>query len=156
MEVNDIIGYHFFSQNLIKIDYIKKKITVFNPDGLNENKLLSKFTSHAISLENQKPYLTFQVELNSRIFDAKCLIDTGNSDGLWLFETNVKNITVPKRNFEDFLGRGFSGEIFGKKAKITSLALNDYKFENIVTAFPDSLSLKNVKYLRTSTSNLTN
>lgn len=148
IEVNGIIGYHFFSENLIKIDYTKKKITVFNPDGLDRNKVLSKFSSHDISLENQKPYISFQVELNNRIFDAKCLLDTGNSDGLWLFETKAKNITVPKRNFDDFLGRGFSGEIFGKKAKITSLALNDYKFEDIVTAFPDSLSLKNVKMVQ--------
>ena len=147
IEVNGIIGSHFFSQNVVKINYSKKKISVFNPDNYNKNKVISKFKAFDFTLENAKPYIMLQVELSERTFDAKCLIDTGNSDGLWLFETKSKEIVIPKRNFEDFLGRGFSGAIFGKKAKTTKLLLDDYTFENVITAFPDSVSLANVKMM---------
>lgn len=145
IEVNGIIGYHFFSQNIIEVDYGKKKITVHNPENINKKKLLSKFEIFDFSLENRKPYLSLKVDLNGKIFNAKCLIDSGNSDGLWLFSSVNENIVVPKLNFDDYLGRGFSGDIFGRKAKVKSLTLGQYNFDEVVTAFPDSLSLSNVK-----------
>lgn len=144
-EVNGIIGYHFFNHNTLEIDYVKKKIIVYNPTKFNPYKTFKKFKEFNFILENAKPYLTVQVELNNQTFDAKCLIDTGNSDGLWLFESKNKHIRIPQRNFDDFLGRGFSGEIFGKKAKIASVLIDDFKFDNVVTAFPDSVSLASVK-----------
>lgn len=148
IEVNGMIGYHFFNKNLIKIDYSKKKIVVYNPNYYDLNKILSKFKEYTITLENQKPYIMLELELNNRNFDAKYLIDTGNSDGLWLFENENKNVKIPQRNFDDFLGRGFSGEIFGKKAKIPSLSLGEFNFKEVVTAFPDSLSMRNVKMVQ--------
>ena len=144
-EVNGIIGYHFFNHNTLEIDYVKKKIIVYNPTKFKPYKTFNKFKEFNFILENAKPYLTVQVELNNQTFDAKCLIDTGNSDGLWLFESKNKHIRIPQRNFDDFLGRGFSGEIFGKKAKIASVLIDDFKFDNVVTAFPDSVSLASVK-----------
>jgi membrane-associated protease RseP (regulator of RpoE activity) len=52
---------------------------------------------------------------------------------------------VPKKNFDDFLGKGFSGDIEGKRAKISELKMADFKFSTPIVAFPDSSSLKHVK-----------
>jgi len=52
---------------------------------------------------------------------------------------------VPKKNFDDFLGKGFSGDIEGKRAKISELKMADFKFTTPIVAFPDSSSLKHVK-----------
>ncbi|CAM3958494.1 PDZ domain-containing protein [Flavobacterium antarcticum] len=145
IEVNGIIGYQFFSENLIEIDYKSKRIIVYNSEKINKKKMFSKFKAFDFTLENGKPYLNLTVDLNGSIFDAKCLVDSGNSDGLWLFTHANDKIKIPKLNFEDYLGRGFSGDIFGKKAKVDGLSLGEFKFEEVVTAFPDSLSLANVK-----------
>lgn len=67
---------------------------------------------------------------------------------MWLFSSASKNITVPKLNFEDYLGRGFSGDIFGRKAKVKSLSLGEYNFSEVIAAFPDSLSLANVMMVK--------
>ncbi len=145
IEVNGIIGYQFFSQNIVEVDYGKKKIIIHNPEKFNRKKVLSNFEIFDFTLESGKPYLTLNVNLGGKTFNAKCLIDSGNSDGLWLFSIGNKNIKVPELNFEDYLGRGFSGDIFGRKAKVNSLTLGEFKFDEVITAFPDSLSLSNVK-----------
>lgn len=137
IEVNGIIGSHFFSQNIIKIDYNRKKIVIYNPKRYSRRKVLSKFEAFDFELKDSKPYIGMQVQIDSKIFDAKCLIDSGNSDGLWLFPDKHAEIVVPKRNFDEYLGRGFSGNIFGKKAKINSLSLGNYHFQNVITAFPE-------------------
>ena len=145
IEVNGIIGYHFFSHNIVKIDYNKKKIFLYNPQKWKKDKILSKFEAVPFTLEKAKPYTTMQVELGNEFFDAKCLIDSGNSDGLWLFESESKSIIVPKRNFDDYLGRGFSGDVYGKKGKVSTLVLKNYQFDDVIAAFPDSLSLNNLR-----------
>lgn len=144
IEVNGIIGYHFFSKITTKIDYQRKFISIYNLEKWNKNKVVKNFQVFDFSLENAKPYITLNVNLGDKTFDAKCLIDSGNSDGLWLFANKINNVLVPERNFDDYLGRGFSGDIFGKKAKVEKLSLKDFAFENVITAFPDSVSIANV------------
>lgn len=145
IEVNGIIGYHFFSEITAKIDYQRKYISIYNLEKWNKNKVVKNFQVFDFNLENAKPYITLNVNLGDNTFAAKCLIDSGNSDGLWLFANKINNILVPERNFDDYLGRGFSGDIFGKKAKVEKLSLKDFTFENVITAFPDSISITNVK-----------
>lgn len=78
---------------------------------------------------------------------AKLLIDIGNSDALWLFQNLSKAIQIPEKNFEDYLGQGFSGEVFGKRARIAQFSLNGFEFKNPIVAFPDTSSIKNVKMI---------
>lgn len=144
IEVNGILGYHFFKSQIVEFDYIKRKIIVYNPKKFNAKKVLSNFQAFDFTLENGKPYVLMQVDVNNSSLAAKCLIDSGNSDGLWLFQTQENEIKVPDKNFDDYLGRGFSGAIYGKKAKVKQLSLGEFKLEQVITAFPDSVSLANV------------
>ena len=145
IEVNGIIGYHLFSKSIVKLDYGKKKIIIYNSENFNDKKLLKNFQPFDIEIQHAKPYITTEVKLNENIFKAKCLIDSGNSDGLWLFESKSNLVVIPKRNFYDYLGWGFSGAILGKKAKVNTLSLQEFKFQNVISSFPDSVSLTNLK-----------
>ena len=107
--------------------------------------MLKNFQPFDIEIQHAKPYITTEVALNETIFKAKCLIDSGNSDGLWLFESKSNLVVIPKRNFDDYLGWGFSGAILGKKAKVNTLSLQEFKFQNVISSFPDSVSLTNLK-----------
>lgn len=52
---------------------------------------------------------------------------------------------MPKKNFPDFLGKGFSGDIEGHRAKIDNFLIDDFNFKKPIVSFPDSTSIRNVK-----------
>jgi hypothetical protein len=143
--VNGIIGYKFFRDHTVKIDYTSKKIIVFSDESSKKIKF-KKYIEIPITLEQNKPYLNADLSILNINNKAKLLIDTGSSDALWVFSDQNKSWKVPEKNFDDFLGRGFSGEIYGKKAIAELLKIKDYQFKNTLAAFPDSLSLKQSFY----------
>lgn len=143
--VNGIIGAPFFKHGLIEIDYIKKKIFVTQPHSKYQNKLEKKFIKIPISIENSKPYFSSKIQIDSSLMDSKMLIDIGNSDAIWIFQDQTHGIKVPTKHFDDFLGKGFSGDIEGKRAKIKALQMATFEFKAPIVAFPDASSLKHVK-----------
>jgi len=143
--VNGIIGAPFFRNNLVEINYIKKKLVITKPSAKYLQKLERKFTKIPITIENAKPYLTAKLKIDSIVKEAKMLIDIGNSDAIWVFQNPTVGIKVPTKHFDDFLGKGFSGDIEGKRAKINEVQLANFNFKTPVVAFPDSSSLKHVR-----------
>ncbi|MFV7234713.1 aspartyl protease family protein [Flavobacterium sp. ZB4R12] len=143
--VNGIIGYQFFKNNLIEINYEKKRVIVHRDIEKNRNKIEKKFEKVAITIERLKPYIINTVAIDSVEFPVKLLIDIGNSDALWLFENRSQLVKIPAKNFEDYLGQGFSGDIEGRRAKISKFQMSKFEFHNLIVAFPDSSSIRNVK-----------
>lgn len=141
--VNGIIGYQFFRNNLVEINYQKKKIIVFKSNEQNRNKFEKKFKSIPITIEKAKPYIYSTAVIDSTEIPAKLLIDIGNSDAFWVFQNS--RIKVPEKNFEDYLGKGFSGDIEGRRARVSSFSIGDFTFKNPIIAFPDSSSIRNVR-----------
>lgn len=141
--VNGIIGYKFFRNNLVEINYQKKKVYVHaNTDEIHK-KLDKKFKEVPITIERSKPYIVATAVVDSVNIPAKLLIDIGNSDAFWIFENS--KIKLPKKNFPDFLGKGFSGDIEGHRAKIGKISIDEFNFKKPIVSFPDSSSIRNVK-----------
>ncbi|MBS7255965.1 PDZ domain-containing protein [Flavobacterium branchiicola] len=141
--VNGIIGYKFFKHNLVEINYLKKKICIYQDNKSIKETLKKKFRAVPISIERSKPYISATAIVDSVAVDAKLLIDIGNSDAFWIFEN--KKIKLPKKNFPDFLGKGFSGDIEGHRAKISKFSIDEFDFKSPIVSFPDSTSVRNVK-----------
>lgn len=141
--VNGVIGYHFFKNHPVAIDYLSKKITVYNDDSLFRKKA-QKFEEFSITIEKSKPYIYADVEMTNEKKSSKLLIDLGNSDPIWLFPTLIKNFVYNRPNIDDFLGRGFNGDIFGKRSRIHNFYLGNFKFEKPLTAMPDEYSIQHV------------
>ncbi|NMR34453.1 PDZ domain-containing protein [Chryseobacterium aquaticum] len=141
--VNGIIGYHFFKNHPVMIDYASKKITVYQDNELFTKKI-KKFNEMPISIERNKPYVLADVEMTNNKKSSKLLIDLGNSDAIWLFPTLIKDFVYNRPNIEDFLGRGFNGDIYGKRSRIHNFYLDDFKFEKPLTAMPDEFSIQHV------------
>lgn len=146
--VNGIIGYQFFRENLVRIDYKKKKVIVYKNDERNLKMIAKKFNRVPITIEKLKPYLMGKVEIDDTKVQTKMLLDTGNSDAVWIFQSLSEDIKVPVKNFDDFLGKGFSGNIEGKRAKVASYSFDKFTFRNPIIAFPDSSSIKNVRLVQ--------
>ena len=146
--VNGIIGYSFFRDNFVRIDYASKKVIVYKDNDVNRKKIEKKYDKTSITIERFKPYLFGTAEIDEIKTSVKMLIDTGNSDSVWLFPNLSSEIKVPAKNFEDFLGKGFSGDIEGRRARIDGFSFDKYNFRLPIVAFPDSSSIKNVRLVK--------
>nr|WP_315202790.1 PDZ domain-containing protein [uncultured Flavobacterium sp.] len=146
--VNGIIGYQFFRENLVRIDYANKKVIVYENLEVNRKKIEKKFDKVPITIEKLKPYIVGTIDIEKSKVQTKMLLDTGNSDSVWLFQNLTSEIKVPPKNFDDFLGKGFSGDIEGKRARVTSYSFGKYTFKSPIVAFPDSSSIKNVRMVK--------
>lgn len=138
--VNGIIGYHFFKNNLVKIDFESQKITIYKNQDKQLKKISKTFHRVPLILNNGKPYFTaaLQFEKNPEELKAKLLIDTGNSDAVWLFKEKNTQIQIPEINVDDYLGRGFSGDVFGYRGRISKFSINDLAFNSPIIAFPNA------------------
>lgn len=145
--VNGVIGYHFFKNHPISIDYVSKKITVYQ-DSETIQKKVRKYEEIPITVEQDKPYLTADVEMTTEKKNSKLLIDLGNSDAIWLFPALIKDFVYNRPNIDDFLGRGFNGDIYGKRSRIHTLYLGKFQFEKPLTAMPDEYSIQHVKIVK--------
>jgi len=141
--IHGIIGYHFFKKNFIEIDYKKKRLNIYKSVTSFSARKLKRYDAIPISIEIEKPYINAIANVNSVDIPIKLLVDTGGSDALWLFE-NKKNIQSPPNFFVDFLGRGFSGNIYGKRSRIKNFKIGKQELTSPTTSFPDTLSLQSV------------
>ncbi|MCG2793313.1 MAG: PDZ domain-containing protein [Weeksellaceae bacterium] len=142
--VNGIIGYYFFKNHPVEINYIKKTITVYK-DQSQFPKKINRFVAFPMSVEYSKPYMMADVELKHEKESSKLLLDLGNTDSVWLFPALIKNFIYNRPNIDDFLGRGFSGDIFGKRSRINSLSIGNFRFNKPVASMPDEYSIQHLK-----------
>lgn len=140
--VHGIIGYHFFKNSPITIDYVRKKITVHPPSEFLVPK--KSFREFDLSIEGNKPYILADIEMTSEKKPAKMLLDLGNSDAVWLFPKLIPDFVYNRPNIEDYLGQGFNGDIFGKRSRIHGLYLSDFSFNKPLVAMPDEYSIQNL------------
>ena len=145
--VNGILGYHFFKNYPILIDYKKKKIFVYK--DINSIKRLESYNKTLIELQEKKPYISADVQTtdNSEEISSKLLIDSGNSDALWIFNDKKTELPIPQINIEDFLGKGLSGSIYGKRARIKTFKIDNFVLSNVISAFPDSTNTKGIDFV---------
>ena len=146
--VNGIIGYHFLKNNLVEINYEKKRITIYDEENKIRKKIEKKFQEIPITIEKLKPYIRGSVIMDTAEIPVKLLVDIGNSDAVWLFQNASELIKVPEKNFEDYLGKGFSGDIEGRRAQIRKFTMSKFEFQDPVVAFPDTISIRNVKMVQ--------
>ncbi len=146
--VNGIIGYNFLKSNLVEINYERKRITIYKDTEKNRKRIAKKYQTVPITVEKSKPYINGSAIIDSTKISTKLLLDIGNCDAIWLFENKQNSINIPSRNFEDYLGKGFSGDVDGKRAQIKKFTFSKFEFNNPVIAFPDLTSIKNVKMVK--------
>lgn len=143
--VHGIIGYDIFRDFVVEINYGGKSIKLHNPETYKYRNC-DKCETLPIEVSQSKAFLTADIEVEeNKSITAKLLIDTGSSDALWLFENEEKHLQIPDKSFEDFLGRGLSGSIFGSRTRVKSLRLGGFELNNAKAAFPDSLSIVHLK-----------
>ena len=140
--IHGIIGYDLFKNFVVEINYSSKYIKLNNPKTY-KYKSCRKCETFDLTFYNNKPYINAEVETTVSRQKVNLLIDTGSTDALWLFQNDSLGL-IPNKNmqFEDFLGKGLSGNVYGKRSRINAFEIGNYKLENVNAAFPDSTTTR--------------
>src|SRR5690606_5330395 len=77
---------------------------------------------------------------------VRMLIDIGNADAVWIFPDVVPGFHFQSPEIDDYLGRGFNGDIRGSRGRIHSLKIGDDVFYKPIAAMPD---LRSITYIAT-------
>ena len=146
IDVHGIIGYEFFRNYPVKIDYSKGKITIYK--SILNVKKIKKYESDNLEISaEKKPFLNINFNHYKDYNNQNMLIDIGNSDGLWLFKNEIDNLHLPNNVFYDELGKGFNGIISGERGTVNRVNIGKYEFEQPLIAIPnpESIQFINVK-----------
>ncbi len=140
MDINGIVGGDLFRDFIVDINYTSKRIKFYNPNSY-VFKDCKKCETFDLTFNRNKPYVDIKVKSKDDLIDTKLLIDTGGSKTLWLFDKSSEKIKLPEKYFDDYLGKGLSGNIYGRRSKIDEIILGQYSFKNASVAYPDSTSI---------------
>ncbi len=145
--VNGIIGYYFFKNNPIKIDYDAQKVIVYK-DEKSLKKSIKKYEKAPLTFHFGKPFVTVETvfKKDKAPLNTKLLLDTGNSDALWYFINKDKSIELPSHHINDFLGKSVTGEVYGERGRIQSISWMNSVLKEPIASFPDTLGVNQINF----------
>lgn len=133
-----ITGRSIFRYNYVLIDYDRGKLFISD----NEMPLDSSWSEIPFKLNRSNiPYLDVSVQMNDADTAVKLLvyIDLAASEAIEILVGDERAISSSEGKTE-VLGSGLSGDITGKKGRIASLAIGDFKLHDLEANFPDASS----------------
>ncbi len=142
--VHGIIGYDFFKNFIAEVNYSRKVIKITSPETY-KYKRCKKCFSTEIFLRNSKPYIKTILKQDKKDEELTLLVDSGSGAALWLFENVKERIEIAERFFEDYLGRGLNGEIYGVRSKVKHFSLGNFDLKEVTASFPDSIYTRGVR-----------
>ncbi len=138
--IHGLLGYEFFNNLAVKINFADSSITVSRPKDLHAFKKGNKIP---ITIENRKPYLHAKIIFpNDTKVDNKLVLDLGAGHPLSL-ENIIKKHGLPEKFIAANLGVGLTGPISGFISRVKELEIGRYKIKNVLTSFPEDRSNDN-------------
>jgi len=141
-QIDGVIGAAFFKDIVATINYSKKKIKISSIENFTAPKS-KKLKEIPLEFHNNKPLIRAKVTQNDQDFEGTFLLDSGSSDALWLFENRMDHFDEPLF-FEDYLGHGINGDVYGKRSKIDVFDLDFIKLKQVKVAYPEQNALINM------------
>ncbi len=143
--IHGIIGYDFFKDFIMDINYSNNYIKINRPSTYKYKRCKKCYqTDLGFQDQHKRPFLTAKYKSKKGLIDVNLLLDSGSGSSLWLFENKEKGIEVSENSFRDFLGKGFNGDIYGERTKIDELHIGDFMLRDVTTSFPDSVYIKGI------------
>lgn len=137
--IHGILGADFFKDNKVEIQYDSKRILVYRKETKAYKTKLLNYKELPFVLKEGKPYIPVEINIDDKKLEKlELLVDTGLSDGMWIFE---KELEIASKVFiTDFLGTGIGGNIYGKRVRFKNVKFSDYEFEQPIISLPDTIS----------------
>ena len=131
---NGIIGYSIFGHYKTMLNYDNNTITLFDT-----NKIISDTSWTEIPLffkDNAIPWINVSVIIEDEPpVSLSVYIDYAASDAIVLLEKSNMKFLLPKETNNVLIGRGLSGDIYGKKGNISKLVIGPFEMNNVKASF---------------------
>lgn len=143
--IHGILGNEFFQNFIVKINYSSKVISIYDPVKYSLKKC-KKCEDLPLNFVGSKPYISIQTASENKQEVVTLLVDSGSSDVIWLFDDSDFIKESPPNYYNDFLGLGLSGNIFGKRARIPEIIIGNYHLKQVNTSFPEEDAITKARY----------
>jgi hypothetical protein len=134
--VHGIIGNDFLKDFVVEVNNVRERIRFYLPDYYKMRNC-RRCAKMDLVFQADKPYLTASFIEGEVEMEVNLLVDSGSGDGLWLFENSDENIIIPEDSFEDYLGLGINGNIYGKRSKVERFGMGHFELKNVNTSYPN-------------------
>lgn len=144
MPIHGLLGYEFFNNLAVKLDFMDSTVTVYKPQAVRS---FRRGTKIPLSIESRKPYIEALVKLpNGTQQMSKLVVDLGAGHPVSL-ENMIKKHGLPQKFVIANLGVGLTGPISGFLSRIDEIDLGKYKVKKVITSFPNDYDEEMLKYL---------
>jgi Aspartyl protease/PDZ domain len=132
--IDGLLGYEFFANIAVKINFADSSISVCRPKDLRSFK---KSNQIPISIEERKPYMQAKITFpNGKKVDSKLVIDIGAGHPISI-ENMIKNNGLPPKFIPANLGVGLNGPIEGFISRVNEVDIGKFKIKDVLASFPD-------------------
>lgn len=136
VNVHGVLAASIFSRFLIKINYQRKVITLF--DRENPPKLDAAFQPLDLELFRNKLYLNTQLAVRpDSALAVKLLLDTGAGLPLLLFTNTNAHLRPPPTARAGNIGIGLGGYLSGYLGRVARVQMGPFEQSNIVSQFQE-------------------
>jgi hypothetical protein len=141
-KVNGLLGADIFQNHIVQIDYSRRRIFFYDPDGFIPP---DKYGYMPMTIEKQKMYIHLSIlEKDTARRSIKMLMDTGAELTAWFQTLTNKAISIPEKSIKGRIGQGLSGEITGYFARVPQICISNFCVKNPIVAFPDSAAIAEI------------
>lgn len=133
--VHGLLGYEFFNNLAVKIDFSDSTISVSRP---KDTRLFRKGFKVPLSIVDRKPYLNAKVTFPNGVTSTeKLILDIGAGHPLSL-DNIIQKQGLPKKFVSANLGVGLTGPVDGFISRVNEVDLGRFKIKDVITSFPVS------------------
>lgn len=137
VNVVGMIGTDYFRNLIIKIDYEKNKIILYDTRNANIDKLTSGYQESDSKFSDGKVYVVANVKIDESTQSLRLLLDTGASLPLLINTGTDSLLKVPEKKYSTILGYGLSGPVMGYLGKVNSLENEVFDLKDMISYFQD-------------------
>ena len=131
---NGIIGYSVFGHYITEFDYDNNTMTLYDT---NKAKKFENWTVIPLFFKDNKiPWVNASVVITEeKPISLSMYIDYAAGDAIVLLEKPNMKFFLPGETVDVYIGRGLSGDIYGKAGNISKLIIGPYELNNVKASF---------------------
>ena len=135
---NGLLGYSIFGHFVTEFDYDQNIMTLFTPDQFEINE--SDWSMVPLYFkDNQIPWLDASVSIDQEEpVSLSMYIDFAAGDEVVLLEKPDMKFTLPAETEQVLIGKGLSGDIYGKTGTVSRLILGPYELAPVKASFTNA------------------
>ena len=124
LEIHGIIGAETFRNYVVKLDYIKQIMTIYEPSAFTEFEHRGYDSLDILVLHN-KPFINTQAQVETdSVVNLKLLIDTGAGLAMLLYAHSTPGLSPPKTSIEGNIGTGLGGDLTGFMGRLKKFTIS--------------------------------